>query len=392
MFILSSVLLHNIYELLFCLFINADAQNYFERHWHDMDIRKQWAGYMVNRLRHYQTRTNNRLESINQKIKGVVTRYTNMPKFFEQLLTCISSLNIEKEHRSIINNEKISTAMLPNSSYNAQYRDLLTYYAYSYVEKQIAQINQVVFNNVQGTIAVRIRHNLPFLTDPDKCDCIFYLTMRLPCKHMFALRRQNNMALFHESLCFKRWWKDTQTSRYASNYYLNLNSSNVARVNDVPNANAALSQNQKFAKIHKLLSSISEIMSEKPQHLFDTYYQNLEIFKNFVQGNSMCGVMEINNDQPPADQLNDNNQQLQQDLQPPADQLIDNNMMELNNQQRPANENNLFDNNGIPNIPQINQPQIQEIQEENLVLPPRIRKRGRLQGPTRKNPKRACKA
>ena len=54
---------------------------YFDNNWHE--IRKQWVEGLKREACHYLNSTNNRLESINQKIKSVVTKHSSLLTFFE---------------------------------------------------------------------------------------------------------------------------------------------------------------------------------------------------------------------------------------------------------------------------------------------------------------------
>lgn len=51
------------------------VKEYFDKNWHVMEIREQWAAHFTSSYQNYLNRTTNRLESINQKLKSVVTKY-----------------------------------------------------------------------------------------------------------------------------------------------------------------------------------------------------------------------------------------------------------------------------------------------------------------------------
>ena len=46
-------------------------------------------------------RTNNRVESINQKLKSVISRYSGVTQFFQDLMKCLNTLRIERDHRAL---------------------------------------------------------------------------------------------------------------------------------------------------------------------------------------------------------------------------------------------------------------------------------------------------
>jgi hypothetical protein len=51
---------------------------------------------MQSNAHNYLNRTNNRVESITQKLKKVISRFSNIVTFFEDLMRVVSSLRMEK--------------------------------------------------------------------------------------------------------------------------------------------------------------------------------------------------------------------------------------------------------------------------------------------------------
>ena len=72
---------------------------YFTENWHG--ICEQWVDGLKNANCNFMNRTNNRVESINQKMKMVISRYSGITQFFQDLMRCLSSLTIERDHRAI---------------------------------------------------------------------------------------------------------------------------------------------------------------------------------------------------------------------------------------------------------------------------------------------------
>ena len=59
------------------------ALTYFDSNWHG--IKEQWVEGLKLQQRSFLTRTNNRVESINQKLKSVITKFSNIVTFFKDL-------------------------------------------------------------------------------------------------------------------------------------------------------------------------------------------------------------------------------------------------------------------------------------------------------------------
>ena len=81
------------YQTLYAEFTQAVPRSvviYFNNNWHG--IRNQWMEELKNASANFLNNTNNRLESTNQKIKEVVSRYSRITVFFQDLMLCIRSL------------------------------------------------------------------------------------------------------------------------------------------------------------------------------------------------------------------------------------------------------------------------------------------------------------
>ena len=75
------------------------VNDYFDTNWHP--IREQWVDGLKNENITFQNHTNNRIESINQKLMSVITKYSSLPQFFSQLVIALDSLSTEHDHRAL---------------------------------------------------------------------------------------------------------------------------------------------------------------------------------------------------------------------------------------------------------------------------------------------------
>ena len=67
--------------------------DYFNDNWHQ--IRNEWVCGLKDDNLTFQNHTNNRVESINQKLKSVISKFARLPQFCCELLKVSSSFHIE---------------------------------------------------------------------------------------------------------------------------------------------------------------------------------------------------------------------------------------------------------------------------------------------------------
>ena len=110
---------------------DTKIKSVIDQNWHD--IRSQWVEGLKHDCCHYLNSTNNRLESLNQKIKLVVSRYSNILTFFQQLMKCLHSLSIDRDHRAARVFQKTPVNVCVPL---LEYQNYLMPYAVSHVLKQ----------------------------------------------------------------------------------------------------------------------------------------------------------------------------------------------------------------------------------------------------------------
>lgn len=88
-------------------------------------------------------RTNNRVESINQKLKICYLTVLGHNSIFQDLMKCLNTLRVERDHRAleIVMKRRVSTYD-PSTAFG-QYMSLLTPYSFEYVKDQLEQASKV---------------------------------------------------------------------------------------------------------------------------------------------------------------------------------------------------------------------------------------------------------
>ena len=115
--------------------------DFYMKCWHP--IKEEWV-LGLKQSCHYGNQTTNRLESINQKIKQVVVKFSNLKTFFDDLSILISCLRQERDYR--LSNLFMKHPVVPFTpdSAEARFMDLLTPYAFQIVLKQI-EVSQKIY-------------------------------------------------------------------------------------------------------------------------------------------------------------------------------------------------------------------------------------------------------
>ena len=85
---------------------------------------------------------------------------------------------------------------------------LLTPYAYQFVAKQLSLQEKVVLPEHSEEKYIVDSSEGQIEVSSSTCTCSSWLSMKLPCRHILAVRSKLNMEVFDEVLCDKRWSSD----------------------------------------------------------------------------------------------------------------------------------------------------------------------------------------
>ena len=174
---------------------------YYDINWHP--IRHEWVecfkGYTVGE------RTNNCLESINAKVKSVCSKYASLSTFFEQFFSFLSCLRNGRDHSTLMALAKKRVSSFSPDSPEEQFSLLLTPYAADYVHKQLSLQSKVKIDQDDGITCTINSSNGILSVTIDSCQCTFWKSMHLPCRHMFAVRESRKESLYGITGVSPRW-------------------------------------------------------------------------------------------------------------------------------------------------------------------------------------------
>ena len=184
-----------------------DVKSYFDKNWHP--IKEEWVMGFKFSTGNFLNSTNNRLEAINGKLKHLIDRNSSLEYFTESFFAILSVLRNERSYKTVYSYQKVKVVPHAINSPEAQYSDLLTSYASGYTLQQlkIARDHVYEFTEEAGSVGnfttstsegvVTVSHF--------RCTCCYFQSMRLPCRHMFALRQHSGISLYDKNLCDERW-------------------------------------------------------------------------------------------------------------------------------------------------------------------------------------------
>ena len=104
---------------------------YFNNSWRD--IKSEWVLHYKAVSGSFLNSTNNRLESLNGKLKQVINRHSSLEAFVSKFFITVSALRGERNHKAAIMFQKVRVQVFDDGSPEKLYSQLLTHYAASYV-------------------------------------------------------------------------------------------------------------------------------------------------------------------------------------------------------------------------------------------------------------------
>lgn len=160
--------------------------NYYDENWHQ--IKEEWVLGFKASCGSFLNFTNNRLESINGKLKQVIDYHSSLEEFVQKFFVILTSLRGERDHKAALQFQKVKVHPFLASSPKAQYAKLLTSYAFSFVLKQMKLSAQVkTIHEESGNVyKIETSEGMKAVTTME-CGCIFQRSMKLPCRHILAL-------------------------------------------------------------------------------------------------------------------------------------------------------------------------------------------------------------
>ncbi|CAH1738143.1 unnamed protein product [Aphis gossypii] len=245
---------------------------YYNKNWHG--IRDEWVIGMTYMTGNFMNKTNNRLESFNGKLKSVISCFSTLEDFVEKLFIVLKCVRLERDKNAVklVQKHPIQTTQTPELH---NYYDLLTPYAFNFLKKQFEY--DVEYNTLKNTTE-------------NTCSCIFYNSMRLPCRHIFKLRKQSLTPLFDADLCDKRWTRNYyyKTQRVFKNIEVVPSDSDTTVTTLYRKKKKVPTTHEKFRKATLIGAKIADLISLASNVHFYRKIEQLEyVYNNWLKGHEV---------------------------------------------------------------------------------------------------------
>lgn len=175
---------------------------YYKKNWHH--IRHKWVNCFTNSV----ILANNRIETLNSKLKSVISTQTTFLEFIDKLFIVLNVKEIELR--------KKYTNMLLKGPKELRletkcFHEYLTTFAFKKIQDNLVDVQES--ENKEYTFKKEGRYTFCITKDgkckfkifENQCECNFFKSMMLPCKHLLVFRKHRGLELFNSKIIGERW-------------------------------------------------------------------------------------------------------------------------------------------------------------------------------------------
>ncbi|KAG8174278.1 hypothetical protein JTE90_021712 [Oedothorax gibbosus] len=262
---------------------------YYNTNWHS--IKNEWVLYAQNASFIFKNRTTNRVESLNEKIKQVVTRYSTLSNFFTDLMISVSSTNVERDHKALTISERVPVRNEDLDGTELQIRQTLTKFAADHVIDEYRASMKITFSNVGEDSANLCTKSRIITTTVSSCSCGGTTSMGLPCRHLMALRKLKALPVFEPDHCRQRWTR----SYYLLSHpvYSTTISSTEGQHAQVEAIKKTQTECQKYSAANKLTQEINSVLATMSKDKYIYYFEKLKEFHSLITNEKRFNVEQL---------------------------------------------------------------------------------------------------
>lgn len=243
----------------------ASVMQYFDTNWHIYP--EQWVYYAMFKTNNLGNTTNNRIESLNGRIKTYMKIRDKIVPALKNLFSFIRTEEKDMKFVSVQNIIKRKVGVFSEDNEEKQkYRHVLAKPVFIKLNNEIEMKKYVSIHiknekEMIGTFQIR---DTVYEVSPTRCECPTWTGSRLPCKHIFHIRKRFGLPLFNRNL-LGRWALDDGEIN-------DLNTTSSAKpCIKITSAsqNKKLSENQKKSELKPLVNNLLYSTLRSPQHMYE---------------------------------------------------------------------------------------------------------------------------
>ncbi|XP_053376767.1 zinc finger SWIM domain-containing protein 3-like [Mercenaria mercenaria] len=269
---------------------------YFSQHWDS--IKDQWV---VGLSSSYSlgNKTNNRLESINQKIKQVVDKNAKFDSFAADMCTFLETHRTEIDGKVCQASSKVPVTYVGDeTNVKTILRQNLTPYAFNILDKELNRYENVdLMPHAADSFKV---NNTAIIATSESCSCTFNSQFILPCRHIFAVRAKLEQPIYDETLIPRRWTR----KHYLHSLHI-TQTDNIMSTDRQQKTAKPTSQQQRYRAAFHISQRLASCAAEETGGVFDLRLQQLSTLlqawergKDVVIEASTDSATEIETNQP----------------------------------------------------------------------------------------------
>ncbi|XP_043533844.1 zinc finger SWIM domain-containing protein 1-like isoform X2 [Chiloscyllium plagiosum] len=298
------------YDLLYHQLLDTNAQraiDYFHRQWHGS--RGQWVESFKHEGETYLTSTVKRVELLSQQLQARLGKPADSASLAEGLLRALGGLRAESEGRD--GQQQLRSPPAESSPVAAAYWELLTGYAFARVCRELEEAEWVSFLSAGPERARPACRRRALLTGTGGCQCAFRTAMKLPCRHLLALRRLRGHELYDPTLCSPRWSRQHCQRDQPPPALLLPESEPVPAQppaaappslgEQTPAVAATAAQQERYSQAYRLSQKLSLLAAGCPAEEFDSCLAVMTTVTNIWARGGQVQVTEINVTRPGED-------------------------------------------------------------------------------------------
>lgn len=237
---------------------------YYDKNWHS--IRKEWT-FITQENGNFLNLKNNGLERLNIKFTSVVQKRGTLLSFIDNFFKLLGSLQRESESSAASVVLGGAMVLLKENSVKEKYFRLLRPYAFHLVMRQM-ETDIIITEEYQNNYCYHDGDqknpvNLSF------CSCNFFSSLRLPCCHIFGVRRIMAVPLFDKLLCEQKWTRDLTMLVDQDD---NINTDNA----EVEQEMQYETQEERLRIISPLMNELASLVSESSGAEFESKRKAIE--------------------------------------------------------------------------------------------------------------------